>query len=134
MKKYLALFLLATAIHAQTAKVIALDAKDAAKAKSLHDQQEALKDKIELFTEAVKKKYLEVPAPEPIHTFSGVVYVAGIDGDYYIKPGWSWGDFLYSDDFKYIVPAPQPPVQAWTNNGCAILSPANIFDGGSHAN
>lgn len=130
MKKYLAVFLLATAMHAQTAKVIALNPKDAIEAKSLHDQQEALKVKQAAFDDHILKTYLvksegKDPACNGFHgLFQCTTY----------RDGWGFGSFLYSDDFEYIVPQPQPPAPAWKNNECPLLAPADVFTGASHAN
>jgi hypothetical protein len=63
--------------NAQTAKVIALSPEDAKQVKSLQDQEAVLQQKILALHAQIR--------------------------DRYVKTAW-YGDFLYSEDFKYIVP------------------------------
>lgn len=118
--KYLllsAVFLAAT-LHAQTAKVIQLSPEDAAQAKSLHEQKEALDKKIADLQQKIHDNYLSVEVQYP--TTACIAFnraetciprkptpaeekaARGLGP----KKGWESGKFEYSDDFKFIVPAP----------------------------
>jgi hypothetical protein len=113
------LLLAATTLHAQTAKVIQLNPEDAALAKSLHEQKEALDKKIADFDDGVRKHYLlETKKEGNILTFA---FCSNGPCPTY-KQGWS-GGFEFSDDYKFIVPTPLRP--AITYNTC----PSYVYGG-----
>jgi len=98
----------------QTAKVIALSPEDAKQAKALDDEQKALNVKKEAFESHIRSQYLLRP------------HAQCFNGDFMDSKGrcsevmWGWG-FIYSDDFKYIVPKPEPPQQSksgWIAQHC----------------
>lgn len=96
MKKLalLAVFL-ALPIFGQTAKVIALSPADAAEAKILYAQREALDKKIEALREKITRSYL---------VEDKVRYDSHVQFQYLVlRSGWH-SDFLYSEDFRFIVP------------------------------
>ncbi len=127
------LFVLALPLmHGQTAKVVQLSPEDAKQAKALDDAQNELTAKITAFRETVKQKYLvTTERKEAGDCFAGTLTLnatAGAlvfgDGTLSLKPaekpqsppkpapyyrlGWRCGDYQYSDDFRFIVPAPAP--------------------------
>ena len=137
-------------VLAQSAKVIPLSTEDAAEAKSLSDQQAALEKKKEDFRKSIERKYLTTMSDQKdassclaevtdgtsvvtlVGPLNGNVSGLGIPTDkppverkpYPVyKSGWDCGRFEYSEDFRYIVPAPEPPLQrqpwcgGWVNSG-----------------
>ncbi len=105
MRKSIALiFVLATVLaYGQNAKVVPLSAEDAAKAKSLYEEQDKVNREISDLQAKIKKFYLS-----PLK--------------------WPTADFQFSEDFKYVVPSPVLPYitttccntgGGWILNGCA---------------
>lgn len=95
MKKFalLAVFLaLPFVAFGQTAKVIALSPADAAEAKSLYAQRDAIEKKIADLHVKIEHAYVILAQP-PEHP----------DWVMNWKPGWG-GGFQFSEDFKFIVP------------------------------
>jgi hypothetical protein len=100
-----AMLLYTAGIIGQTAKVIALSPQDAAEAKALNDAQKALDARKAKFQDHITSQYLQDPRSD-----EGCEVTAG--GPPY-RPcatlrGWASG-FIFSEDFKYIVPAADPP-------------------------
>lgn len=126
MKRLIAIVMLAICgvSSAQTAKVISLNAKDAAEAKSLHDQQAALTGKVSTFHDHIVTAYLMV-ATKP----QAPICVSGNFSQcaQYLS-GWGSGEFLFSEDYKYIVPNPALPQSSgnlWNNGSCITLTNAS---------
>ena len=96
--KFVGIALLLCSITAlgQTAKVIALSPEDAKEAKSLYAQQAEIEKRIDMFRLQISDTYLRNYEKKNPYVFSP-------------KPGWDAG-FLFSEDFKYIVPRPAPIV------------------------
>lgn len=85
----------------QSAKVIALSTADAEEAKSLYAQQEVINKKIEALQERIKENYLKERASKPKPNT-----ICFSSSGCYWSVGWETGEFLFSDDFKFIVPKP----------------------------
>ena len=97
---------------AQNAKVIQLSVDDASAAKALYEEKIALDKKISNFDDAIYKKYTEVLASPSIRHGNTCVYAnvwpggsssGPCDAFKVEKEGWEHG-FVYSEDFKFIVP------------------------------
>lgn len=123
VKSLAVIILVAVSTQAQTAKVVALRPEDAAQAKSLDDQQKALDRAKDRFRKHIARDYLtdaetakekkgreawslwldtergKAERPHPPRTW---------------KDGWDNG-FIFSDDFKYVVPAQQGSGEALTS-------------------
>ena len=55
----------------------------------------------------------------------------------WIKMGWDYGEFVYSEDFKFIVPKPTTPISSFTIGGCnqyPLFGPANTLTGCPYCN
>lgn len=106
-------FVVAVAIsigaHAQTAKVIALSPEDAKVAKELIQAQDALTKRKAEFEASIRAKYLTAQ--------KGESYTSTFGGER-IRSGWDYG-FEFSEDWKYIVPAPTPRYQTTLSTGCS---------------
>lgn len=112
-------------VYPQGAKVVALSPDDAKQAKALDDEQKALIAKAEAFREHIQKVYLTSTSTKwedvdacyhaEINGLSTVTTELNAAGQtvgpprFYYKRGWNCGQFVYSEDFKFIVPAPDPP-------------------------
>jgi hypothetical protein len=106
------IFLVASA-GAQNAKVVALDAQDAAKAKELEQKvTDALKARAD-FNNQIEKKYLQAAAGED--------YLI-IEGQFHLKHGWE-GGFEYSENFQFIVPVVRMIPTAGGGSGCLYVTP-----------
>jgi hypothetical protein len=94
------MFAFVLSVNGQTAKVIALTPDETKEAKSIAEARAEL-DKREVALRAqIDVRYLHTKEPQgnviTTHTFA--------DGDwYYVRSGWENG-FLFSDDWKFIVP------------------------------
>lgn len=131
MKKILvALVFLSIVGHGQTAKVIQLSPDDAKQAKALYDEQIALDKRKAAFEELVRTRYLTVKKGDKEWGDEGVVFSingAGVTVKTSYRAGWNYGQFEYSEDFKYIVPKSMlingtGSLQFW-NNGCNYINP-----------
>jgi hypothetical protein len=112
---------------AQTAKVQALTPFEAAEAKSLYQQKSDLDKRITNFRDSLVKEYIETKDPKQAAGSSYAWFSSSGSGVFYYRAGWNNDSFLFSDDFKYIVPAPTPVQSSsycWTQNGCSFATPA----------
>jgi hypothetical protein len=108
-------------LNAQTAKVIALSPEDAELAKSLYNQKTALEKKIADFQDGIKKHYLV----EVDKTSSGYCWLGKPCPSY--RDGWGFGEFEFSEDFKFIVPKSVPPAPILYNyNGTTFTSDVRV--------
>lgn len=98
--------LIPISMSAQTAKVQALTPAEAAEAKSLYQQKSDIEKKITDFRDSLVKEYVETKDPKQAANSSTTWYSFGSKGQFYYRAGWDSDSFLFSDDFKYIVPAP----------------------------
>lgn len=99
--RYAAMLLLSTIpAFGQSAKVVQLSPDDATTAKSLDAQQKDIQHQIKAFESRVRKKYL-------VKTTDRNGSCQSLDGE--IISGWGCGEFEYSEDFKFIVPATPAP-------------------------
>ena len=103
----------AMAASAQTAKVVQLTPDEAKQAKALYDQQQELTKVTEQFRAALRDKYLKRPPdpPQPkvtVGSFSlcGVSLCPANYSPSPYKAGWESGEYIYTDDFKFLVPKP----------------------------
>lgn len=121
----LALVLCPIVMSAQTAKVQALTPTEATEAKSLYQQQSDIEKKIADFRDSLVKEYIQTKNEKDAGPYISVY--GGSGGVYYFRAGWSGDDFLFSDDFKYIVPTPTPVPSnnCLDQNGC--LTYGNII-------
>lgn len=126
----LTLLMLAGAANAQDAKVIALDAADAAEAHRLHDAKVAADKALADFTETIRKKYTtrEVTYPS---CGSGLISQYGCVNGNPQKgtepiPGWEY-QFVFSEDWKFIVPKPLVETRPNPINGCVIPTSTGSF-------
>lgn len=109
--KWIAIAVLGFSLAAsgQNAKVIQLSPADAAEAKSLYAQREALDKKIEALREKIQKRELWV---NQFTSRTGEHYYTSCGAETSECSwllGWPEGKFLYSEDFRFIVPnAPSP--------------------------
>lgn len=130
MKKgivFLAAVLASSLLNAQTAKVVQLSAQDAAVAKSLHEQREALDKRIAELDALIAKRYLQDTKKDGL-TFS--LCTSGPCPTY--KAGWS-GSFEFSEDYKFIVPRTYSPPIAVPWSYCpstygSVVPTAATFD------
>jgi hypothetical protein len=151
MKIVLLSLLLTVTAHAQTAKVISISDEDAQHAASLHKLLHDTENNIKVFDAEIKAKYLRNPDDKTNHTPPPTICMSNqcITSDpswasqYGFKEGWGMGQFEYSDDYKYIVPAHEEkstgtPSPMW---GCNTVAPAvdyyrpmapDKFIGGDH--
>ncbi len=116
----IALFL-AVPLIAQTAKVIQLSPEEAKQAKVLHAEQDSIAKKIVEFDQAIRARYLSAPKDQEGHTQTYL-----FNGSWFwVKDGWGAGNFQYSEDFKFIVPAvvPQYSSPYGFGGGCVQLTP-----------
>jgi hypothetical protein len=108
MKIVILSLLLVAGAQAQTAKVVVLSGEDAQRAASLHRLLIDTQSSIREFDADIRAKYLRNPDNKTNHTPRGPVESPGRNFQQYgFKEGWGTGDFEYSDDYKYIVPAPK---------------------------
>lgn len=123
--KILLLLALSLPSAAQTAKVIQLTPDDAIQAKTLYDAQIALDKQKADFHTAIVKKYLVVKRGDKDWGDQGVVFSldsAGITVKTSYRAGWGYGNFEYSEDFKFIVPVPVPtPYSSSYWNACNVI-------------
>jgi hypothetical protein len=139
--KSIAVVILALAcvpVLAQTALVVQLSAADAAKAKQLYDSQLAAEKAYQDFQTDVGNRYVshEVTAPA-----TACAAICTQDGCHYCTPptptleqekashsfqlnrDW-WQGFIFSEDFKFIVPRILPPLPTqYSGTGCVLSSP-----------
>ena len=88
------LILLAAPVFGQTAQVIQLTPDEAKQAAALYAEKAAVEAKIEALRTVIIKAHIDKIREES-------------KGDFYTFSDGTWvGGFLYSTDFKYIVPAP----------------------------
>lgn len=111
------------AIHAQTAKVIALSPVEVKQAQALDAEQKELTARKVAFDEAIRVKYLKAPKEDEGHTYASGY---GTPGFMWIRSGWGQGEFQFSEDWKYIVPAPLT-VNATSMNSCGAFLTMNPF-------
>lgn len=93
MRYLIGILLLASSLHAQTAKVVALTPGETAQQTVLLKQQQEINNKLALFRDAIAKKYL----------VDDKLVATGQSCPY--QKGWGCGDFEFSEDYKYIVPS-----------------------------
>lgn len=110
-----------TSLFAQDAKVIALDPADAAKAKALFEEKARVEKGIADLQNKIQDAYVSHDEETvnygiscPMFIYTGAPCLAKKDDKPAKRPmiralndGWKLG-FVYSDDFKFIVPKPQP--------------------------
>ena len=125
-----AVLFLSASLYAQTAKVVALSADDAKTAKSLYDEQAALDKRKAAFEELVRTRYLTVKKGDKEWGDEGVVFSLNGSGTTIktsYRAGWNYGQFEYSEDFKYIVPK-SPPINGagsfQLGSACSYFIPA----------
>jgi hypothetical protein len=132
MTRFSFLLILALPLHAQTAKVIQLSPADAAEAKALHAQRDAINKKIDDLQKKITDKYLSVEKPGSGNflSYSGPVRLCMINAGcppetpeekkrteeadkkwresenlkHHLERIPGWDDFQFSEDFKFIVP------------------------------
>jgi hypothetical protein len=122
MKIVVLSLLLVVGAQAQTAKVVALSGEDAQRAASLHRLLIDTQSSIKQFDADIRAKYLRNPDNKTNHTPRGPIESPGWNYQQYgFKEGWGTGDFEYSDDYKYIVPAPK--LEFNINQGSTIPAP-----------
>lgn len=101
MRLILAVLLVVSSVVAQDAKVIPLDAADTRVAKSTYEKMVQAQKGWEKFQLKVGNKYLKRDSKE-----EGTIVL--FEGSPRFWPaGWSNG-FMFSGDFKYLVPKPAP--------------------------
>lgn len=109
MKKFVLVVLLlscSTLLHAQTAKVVALTAEESKEARDIQAQRVALDKRDADLTERITKAYLQTTEPAQNNVVFGSM------------PHWRFGweaGFVYSEDFKYIVPKLAQPTPCGAN-------------------
>jgi hypothetical protein len=114
-----AVLLFAVGAIAQDAKVVALSADEAAQAQALYARKAEIEKQISDLYDELDKKYIQSS-----HVYSSKYQIV-LSGCKKIsetqqvctgsRAGWDWG-FVYSEDFKYIVPKPRPPAIPVYNN------------------
>lgn len=100
MRKIIAtmfLLLVGAAAPAQTAKVVALTPQETKEAAALHKQLDDLQKKILEYDVKLAAKYLITTDTKDA--------VCPVANGTYLKKGWE-KTFIYSEDYKYIVPDP----------------------------
>lgn len=113
MKRAIAVCILAFAAlaYGQDAKVVQLSSEDAAQAKFLH-QATIDAQKIEAeFVVFVRNKYLQEP-PLPKGAFGFTISSSRDSCSFHALFGWGCGEFTYSEDFRFIVPKTEKPIQS----------------------
>lgn len=93
-------------IHAfsQTAKVIELDKADAVEARRITDQQKTLDLARVALQQRIREKYLLVKAEgNGVCMFTTLTSLSAPLNCTAYKDGWSFGDFEFSDDYRFIV-------------------------------
>lgn len=110
----------ALSLHAQTAKVIQLNDKDAQHIKALYEQKQQIESEIALFQDTVRGQYTQVKVDTPDNamcvTFDARESHCTITS---VLPGWENG-IEFSEDFKFIVPKAAPKWESgggWTFSG-----------------
>lgn len=96
--KFTCLLLLTTMVSAQSAKVIQLDAATSAEAAQLYAQRNEVEKNIEALEAKIRRERLNDPPCAWVTSSSDLC-------EAYPTPGWENG-FVFSEDFKYIVPKP----------------------------
>jgi hypothetical protein len=109
---------LSSVLPAQTAKVITLSDKDSAEIKTLYAQQSAIEKKIADFRNNITKNYISQAVSSGVcqQNYSGYFFGAihfSDNSERCYKIGWEHG-FIYSDDFRFIVPQDAPKTSAGT--------------------
>lgn len=128
-------------VSAQTAKVVQLTPDEAKQAKVLHDEQIALSKRQSDFDQAIAAKYTTEERKGGWICIANGCTEGSTKGTKQLvyrdtKEGWNLG-FVYSDDFKFIVPKTYTPPASttspcWTNTnsgfyncgGNLLLTPA----------
>ena len=122
-------------VLAQTALVVQLSAADAAKAKQLYDSQLAAEKAYQDFQTDVGNRYVshEVTATAcaAICTQDGcgctsptpTLEQEKASHSFQLNRDW-WQGFIFSEDFKFIVPRILPPLPTqYSGTGCVLSSP-----------
>ena len=117
MRKFVWMFALLTVLGmvgyalkavGQTAKVIQLTPDEAKQAKALYDEQQALAKRQQEFDAAISHKYTETPSTLSVFSKPWTTYST--------NSGWENG-FVYSENFKFIVPKPYvSQIRSYPNN------------------
>jgi uncharacterized protein CbrC (UPF0167 family) len=81
-----------------------LSPEEAKQAKALHDEQNSIAKRIVEFDQAVRARYLSAPKDQEGHPQTYLFNGSWV----WVKDGWGTGNFQYSEDFKFIVPAVVP--------------------------
>jgi hypothetical protein len=136
---FVVLFALSLPAYAQTAKVIALSPADAAEAKDLYAQRDAINKKIADLQTKVTTKYLMEEKPGPGNSFIAYsTWCTNPSGQmiacvptpaekraraeqeekekkmHHLELKEGWFSFEFSDDFKFIVPLTYKPTPSTT--------------------
>jgi hypothetical protein len=102
-------FLAAISLHAQTAKVIALEPADAQKAAKLADELKKAQTAMKDFQIHVQDKYVSKPCTTIAFAGSEGKLQCSIGGGCTCRTdGWEHS-FEFSEDYKFIVPKQSPP-------------------------
>lgn len=118
--------LCASRVSAQDAPVIELKAADAAEAQKLYAQMKAAETAYQQFTEKIKAKYLFMSPDDDDRGSCFVMLADGKQGC--TRRGFATLDFIFSADFRFIVPKPveagttQQPCSTYGLSGHNTLS------------
>lgn len=100
---------MALPVFSQDAKVIELSKSDAASAKTAYERLLEAQKAWETVKSGIDSKYTIDTQPS-----------YGLYGDLKLKAyksGW-WDGFVFSEDFRFILPKVKPQVSAWGGNTC----------------